>query len=122
VKHSDWERDIVYRQRNIVFPDTVQNEGRFYRTLLRTNIPLNAVQRLGVAFLGLLIWVIGAWMMALAIAEFRDQQLLAVPPAGFSVLSLILGWKLAKRAAFAGRPARREVKVRGIIHRKRRHS
>ncbi|HEY1936923.1 MAG TPA: hypothetical protein VGJ33_03215 [Candidatus Angelobacter sp.] len=30
---QDWERDIRNRQRNIVFPDTVLNEGRFYRNI-----------------------------------------------------------------------------------------
>jgi hypothetical protein len=29
-----WERDILNRQRNIVFPDTVLNEGRFYRNIV----------------------------------------------------------------------------------------
>jgi hypothetical protein len=28
-----WERDVLNRQRNIVFPDTNLNEGRFYRNL-----------------------------------------------------------------------------------------
>jgi hypothetical protein len=30
---KDWERDVINRQRNIVFPDTNLNEGRFYRNL-----------------------------------------------------------------------------------------
>lgn len=29
----DWERDVVNRQRNIVFPDTNLNLGRFYRNV-----------------------------------------------------------------------------------------
>jgi hypothetical protein len=29
-----WERDVLNRQRNIVFPDTVLNEGRFYRNIV----------------------------------------------------------------------------------------
>ena len=28
-----WERDVINRQRNIVFPDTNLNQGRFYRNL-----------------------------------------------------------------------------------------
>jgi hypothetical protein len=31
---KDWERDVINRQRNIVFPDTVLNEGRFYRNIV----------------------------------------------------------------------------------------
>jgi hypothetical protein len=30
---TKWERDILNRQRNIVFPDTNLNEGRFYRNI-----------------------------------------------------------------------------------------
>ena len=30
---KDWERDVLNRQRNIVFPDTILNEGRFYRNI-----------------------------------------------------------------------------------------
>jgi hypothetical protein len=30
---KDWERDVLNRQRNIVFPDTNLNEGRFYRNI-----------------------------------------------------------------------------------------
>jgi hypothetical protein len=30
---DDWLRDINVRQRNVVFPDTVQNEGRFWRNI-----------------------------------------------------------------------------------------
>jgi hypothetical protein len=29
----EWERDVINRQRNIVFPDTILNEGRFYRNI-----------------------------------------------------------------------------------------
>ena len=30
---KNWERDVINRQRNIVFPDTNLNEGRFYRNI-----------------------------------------------------------------------------------------
>lgn len=30
---KEWERDVLNRQRNIVFPDTNLNEGRFYRNI-----------------------------------------------------------------------------------------
>jgi hypothetical protein len=30
---KDWERDVLNRQRNIVFPDTNLNQGRFYRNI-----------------------------------------------------------------------------------------
>ena len=30
---KEWERDVINRQRNIVFPDTNLNLGRFYRNV-----------------------------------------------------------------------------------------
>jgi hypothetical protein len=33
MNQQEWERDVRNRQRNIVFPDTNLNEGRFYRNL-----------------------------------------------------------------------------------------
>jgi hypothetical protein len=32
-KNPQWLRDVRSRQRNVVFPDTVQNEARFWRNL-----------------------------------------------------------------------------------------
>ena len=33
-KREAWEHDLEARQRNIVFPDTVANEARFWRNLI----------------------------------------------------------------------------------------
>lgn len=50
-----FERDFEFRQRNVVFPETVQNEGQFYRNILAADrqerMPLNPLQRLGVLLL-----------------------------------------------------------------------
>ena len=42
------------RQRNIVFPDTVQNEARFWRNISKR--PLNTSSKIGLALLALLGW------------------------------------------------------------------
>jgi len=60
-KHENWMRDVTERQRNIVFPDTVSNEGRFWRNLLLGKEHLNAVQVAGVVILVI-------WAVALAIS------------------------------------------------------
>jgi hypothetical protein len=51
-KHAkdDWLRDIDARQRNVVFPDTVQNEGRFWRNIWAGK-SLSLAQRVGVLVL-----------------------------------------------------------------------
>jgi hypothetical protein len=53
-KHSkdEWLRDIDARQRNVVFPDTAQNEGRFWRNILSGKRSLSLAQWIGI----LLMW------------------------------------------------------------------
>jgi len=41
-------RDIDSRQRNVVFPDTLQNEGRFWRNLWASKESLSVAQWIGV--------------------------------------------------------------------------
>jgi len=49
-KHGkdEWLRDIDRRQRNVVFPDTVQNEGRLWRNAWSGQQSLNFAQWAGV--------------------------------------------------------------------------
>jgi hypothetical protein len=42
---KEWEQDTNARQRNVVFPDTVQNEGRLWRNLLNRGQKLTLVPR-----------------------------------------------------------------------------
>jgi succinate-acetate transporter protein len=53
-KRDQWLRDIEARQRNVVFPDTVQNETRFWHNISKR--PLNTSSKIGLAFLALLGW------------------------------------------------------------------
>ena len=53
-KREQWLRDIEARQRNLVFPDTVQNEARFWRNLSQR--PLSTTEKIGLALLALLGW------------------------------------------------------------------
>jgi hypothetical protein len=69
---EEWERELRARQRNVVFPDTVRNEGTFWRNLLK--YPLRPAHVIGfvliVVFFGgsvatifVLIWqgMTGTW-------------------------------------------------------------
>jgi len=51
---EDWAQDIDARQRNVVFPDTVQNEARFWRNL--GNQSWTPVTKVGLALLGLFVF------------------------------------------------------------------
>jgi hypothetical protein len=53
-KRDQWLQDIEARQRNIVFPDTVKNEARFWRNLSKR--PLNTSTKIGLAFLAVMGW------------------------------------------------------------------
>ena len=67
-KHSrdEWARDIEARQRNVVFPDTVQNETRFWRNL--GNQPWTPVTKIGLGILA--VFVLGIFgVFAYAIIE-----------------------------------------------------
>jgi hypothetical protein len=54
-----WQDDLVRRQRNIVFPDIVENEGLFWRGILRGEIRLNAFQKIGAVLV--LLLAVGIW-------------------------------------------------------------
>ena len=52
-QRDEWTRDIDSRQRNVVFPDTVVNEGRFWRNIIQDKQRLSPVQKIGIGVLGL---------------------------------------------------------------------
>ena len=81
-----WLRDIEARQRNIVFPDTLNNETRGWRNLVEGGPP-TAVQRLGIAVL--LFFVAGG---GLGIAYFVSD---AFSRSGLVLLALICVLTLA---------------------------
>ena len=78
-----WWDDLYYRQRNIVFPDTVLNEGRFFRTLVSGEIQLNVAQRIGAIILAAGMMLSGsfgaAMLLAEMIAHFKESWIFAVP-------------------------------------------
>ena len=51
---DEWLHDIEARQRNVVFPDTAANEGRFWRNIIRGNRRLTTVQKIGIGVLALM--------------------------------------------------------------------
>ncbi len=49
--HGEWVKDLRERQRNIVFPDTLRNEARGWRRLMKSKQPLTVVQKVGIGLL-----------------------------------------------------------------------
>ena len=117
MRAQDWERDILNRQRNIVFPDTMLNQVRFYRHIIRYRTSLNPVQRIGVLLMGAFALVSGLFLLLDAIVTARDGDqwlagfLVAVPASW----SLLFGFLLAHRgltAASIPKPPRWWLKQR----------
>jgi hypothetical protein len=59
-------RDLDARQRNIVFPDTVQNEARFWRNLGKT--PSSTSAKTGLMVLAIFVF---AWAATILISTYR---------------------------------------------------
>ena len=74
MRREDWEQDLRERQRNLVFPDTVRNEGIFLRSLLRSNRPLPAAQRIGLFLIAIPLLLGGCVGLAAAIASFLQGE------------------------------------------------
>src|SRR5437588_11259752 len=93
-REQQWWDDLHNRQRNIVFPDTVLNEGRFFRTLVSRNVELNAAQSIGAIILAAGMMLGGSLSLAMSLAEisadFKENWILAVPSMA-SVFIIVFG-------------------------------
>ena len=114
---KQWESDIRARQRNIVFPETVENEARFWRSLLeRKTFTLTQIVGL------LLIFSMSAGgIFAMVAWQLRDSgatgTFLARLVANFggwiiafflvTVFVLVLGWRARREVANHDRHRRR---------------
>jgi hypothetical protein len=71
---KDWERDVLNRQRNIVFPDTNLNEGRFYRNIAYGRAVFSRGQKISLALIVLSWMVLFAIEMAALIGVFLAEH------------------------------------------------
>ena len=114
---NDWIEDIRNRQRNIVFPDTVLNQGRFYRNIVYGHTPLNPVQRAGILILGLLILAGACLFCAESIAGLlrtrsAEVRVLSFVDVLLALLSVAVGLLLTLRAVLPGtRPVRLDPRL-----------
>jgi hypothetical protein len=66
-QRDEWLQDLQARQRNVVFPDTVQNEARFWRNLGKG--PSSRLTTVGLAVLAIFVsWFLGAILIATYLA------------------------------------------------------
>lgn len=90
-RRDQWLSEVKARQRNIVFPDTVRNEGEFDRNLV--NQPLrNNWQKLGVVLVALLPLGFIAAMLAGLMSEAKNVSQTHPRLVG---LGFFAGWLIA---------------------------
>jgi hypothetical protein len=66
---KDWERDVLNRQRNIVFPDTNLNEGRFYRNIVYERAVFSLGQKLSFLVVATYFLIVACVALAGLISE-----------------------------------------------------
>jgi hypothetical protein len=71
---KEWERDVVNRQRNIVFPDTNLNEGRFYRNIASGKAVFSVGQKVCLLVIVVFVTVATSFGLAEAIASAMAQR------------------------------------------------
>jgi hypothetical protein len=105
-RRQEWLQDIDARQRNTVFPDTVQNEGRFWRNLASGKQKLTIVQVVGIALFFLtivgILWEEAARRFRFGTSGPMFDRLVAtfgswaIALGLFGVLLLLLRWRVRR--------------------------
>ncbi len=97
---EEWLRDVDARQRNVVFPDTAANEGRFWRNIISGEQRLTTVQVIGIGVMCLALafplWGLIQWMRT----SIVSWLLLGILGASF----VLLRWRTRKALSASGRP------------------
>jgi hypothetical protein len=93
---KDWERDVLNRQRNIVFPDTNLNEGRFYRNIASGKATFSVAQKMCLLIIVLFVTITTSFGLAQTIASVmaqRDLESIAIGLWGcIYLLAILLFW------------------------------
>jgi len=109
---KEWERDVINRQRNIVFPDTNLNEGRFYRNIASGKAVFSAGQKVGLLVIVLFVTIMTSFGLAQTIASViaqRDLDAIAIGLWGcIYLLAVLFFWIfLGVRGLLPAAPARK---------------
>ena len=112
---KDWERDVLNRQRNIVFPDTNLNEGRFYRNIASGKAVFSRGQKVCLAVIVLFVMIITSCGLAETIASIIGHLDLAGKLIGLwsclYILAILLFWVfLGVKGLLPATPARKRRK------------
>ena len=102
--HDNLVRELRQRQRNIVFPDTVRNEGVFYRSLAGKSVHGFASHRAFAVLFGLCLLLINLLLPAItgvikAISSFQNLDwIIDLSWIVSSLLWIVIGLKISVNA------------------------
>jgi hypothetical protein len=123
MNQQKWERDVLNRQRNIVFPDTNLNEGRFYRNIVYDNAVFSRGQKVSLVVVPIyLLMVITMAFVSLISEADAGNGLYPRDLGGYfgvffvSLISLLFSIFVAVKGLF---PVKRKRIVRGGYRSKR---
>ncbi len=114
---QEWERDVRNRQRNIVFPDTNLNEGRFYRNIASGRAAFSRGQKISLLIVPTYFLILTSVALATVISDSVSEDRYYLRSldldlnAAFFSLTILLFWTfLAMKGLF---PVERKRIVRG---------
>jgi hypothetical protein len=115
---QEWERDVRNRQRNIVFPDTNLNEGRFYRNIASGKAVFSRGQKISLLVVPAYYLIIASLQIAGIIRQVLSENKDQGQSVGFDlwIFLLLLGgflfWTfLALKGLFS--PSQRRKRRKG---------
>jgi hypothetical protein len=88
---QEWERDIRNRQRNIVFPDTMLNAGRFYRNIAFGRAVFSTGQRICLLLIVMFYVVNCSVWLAGCIDQFLGNESIGLMAGDVWIGAVILG-------------------------------
>jgi len=94
MNQQEWERDVRNRQRNIVFPDTNLNEGRFYRNLASGKAIFTTGQRVSLLLILMFFFLYSAVDFAGQFSVIFSEGDFSVPAWSFGPSLISLVWLL----------------------------
>jgi hypothetical protein len=98
-KRDQWLQDIEARQRNVVFPDTVENDTRFWRNLGKG--PSKTSTKLGLAVLAIFVF---GWIATILVTTYKAGVVL-----WFLLAMLLLCAPIFAVIAWATRKSLRDI-------------
>jgi hypothetical protein len=119
-RREEWMREVHYRQRNIVYPETAMNGARFWRHLTSNKYPFTSGQKVCFVILLLLVVppfaILPAMIIATLISDLPVWELAGFSSAVFMWFFYVVALPRAISAVFADIPPIPELPLSSRIN------